>query len=272
MKLLKRILLSGIVAATMPTALWACGADTNCAIGDRHYRIVMPEDHDGNTPVGVVVFAHGYRGSAAGVMRNKTLRRTVSDLGLALIAVKSAGAEWDLPKGPHTYNTDGSGEYEYFDAVIKDASEKFAIDTKRMMVTGFSAGGMMVWYLACARSGSFAGFAPMAGTFWQKPPKTCAGPVANIVHIHGDNDRTVPLKGRKIQNTRQGQVTEALAMYRKYGDFGIAKKQQSGVLACQNSSNVAGDILDFCQFSGGHQFSSKYVKFAWDTFAQAGRF
>lgn len=232
----------------------------------------MPEGHDGKAPVGAVVFAHGYQGSAAGVMRNKTLRRTVSNLGLALIAVKSADSDWNLPNGPHNMNSDGSEEFAYFDAVIENASDKFPIDTDRMMAAGFSAGGMMVWNLACARSNKFAAFAPMSGTFWLKAPQTCKGPVANIIHIHGDRDPVVPLKGRKIQNTRQGDVMETLAMYQRYGKFGASKKQKTGNLTCQNRTNATGDILNFCLFPGKHSFSSKYVEFAWKSFDTAGRF
>ena len=33
-------------------------------------RIAMPDGHDGVTPVPALIWAHGYRGSAAGVMRN----------------------------------------------------------------------------------------------------------------------------------------------------------------------------------------------------------
>ena len=74
-------------AMTLAPAAVACGPDTDCQIGARHYRIAMPEGHDGVTQVGAIVFAHGYRGSARGVMRNMNMRKMVSEMGLALIAV-----------------------------------------------------------------------------------------------------------------------------------------------------------------------------------------
>jgi len=271
MKLLHWGLISGLLIAILSTPLMACGADTNCQIGDRHYRIAMPEGYDGKTPVGAIVFAHGYQGSAAGIMRNKQLRKVASDLGVALIATKGEGGDWDLPNSPHG-NSDGQAELAYYDAVIKDATEKFRIDPKKLMATGFSAGGMMVWNLACFRSDKFAAFAPMAGTFWLEPPKTCKTPVTNIIHIHGTSDRTVPLTGRAIGNTKQGNVFDTLEMYREYGKFGAAQTQQSDNLTCEKRTNAKGNILDFCLFPGKHQFSSKYVKFAWQTFKDAGVF
>ena len=159
-------ILIGLALAWVAPVAFACGPDTDCPLGDRHYRIAMPEGHDGVTPVGAIVFAHGYRGSARGVMRNTGLRRMVSDMGLALIAVKSGDEDWVIPNAPRHPDTDGAVEFDYFEAVMGDASLRFALDRTRVMMTGFSAGGMMVWNLACARPDLFAGFAPIAGTFW----------------------------------------------------------------------------------------------------------
>ncbi len=270
MNILKKSILGSFLLAASTTPVLACSANTDCQIGARHYRIAMPQGHDGKTPVGAIVFSHGYQGSAAGIMRNKTLRRIASDLGVALIAPKSVGGGWDLPLSPSALNSNGLAELAYFDAVIKDASLKFAINTKRMMATGFSAGGMMTWTLACARSNTFAAFAPMAGTFWQKPPRSCARPVTNIIHIHGKTDRTVPLTGRVVGPTFQGDVFKTLAMYKKFGNFNKVAETKSGNLTCKNQINARGKILNFCLFPGRHQFSSKYVKFAWETFSAKG--
>lgn len=255
--------------AGMP--VFACGPDSDCVLGDRHYRIAMPEGHDGATAVPAIVFSHGYRGSAQGVMRNGSLRRTVSDLGAALIAVKSKDDDWVIPNAPRHMDTDGAIEFAYFDAVLEDAAAHFNIDESRIMATGFSAGGMMVWNLACARSDRFAAFAPISGTFWLKPPEECSGPVANVIHIHGDNDKTVPLKGRRIQQTKQGEVQDALDMYIAYGRFGPASPTTHDTLRCQERRNDNADILDFCLFEGGHSFRTEYVRFAWERFKDAGR-
>ncbi|MBW4709805.1 prolyl oligopeptidase family serine peptidase [Roseobacter sp. YSTF-M11] len=249
----------------------ACGPDTDCVLGDRHYRIAMPAGHDGATAVPAIVFSHGYRGSAQGVMRNGSLRRMVSDLGAALIAVKSKDDDWVIPNAPRHMDSDGAEEFRYFDAVLDDASRRFAIDESRIMATGFSAGGMMVWNLACSRSDRFAAFAPISGTFWLRPPASCAGPVANLIHIHGDSDSTVPLSGRRILETKQGEVREALDMYVRYGGFGPPRPARHSGLRCEERRNKTGDILDFCLFEGGHSFRTEYVRFAFEKFRQAGR-
>ena len=147
-------LLSCLVLATPATA---CGPDTDCMIGDRFYRIRMPVGHDGAARIGAIIFAHGYRGTAAGVMRSQGLATVASDLGVALIAVKSAGDDWSIPGAPAMGSIAGVDELAYFDRVVADATARFPIDADRLMVSGFSAGGMMVWTLACHRSQHFAG-------------------------------------------------------------------------------------------------------------------
>lgn len=250
---------------------FACGPNSDCMIGERHYRIAMPQEHDGASTVPAIVFAHGFRGSARGVMRNMSLRRLASELGAALIAVKSDGPGWDLPNGPRTMDSDGSAEFAYFEAVMTDAATRFPIDASKVMVTGFSAGGMMVWNLACARPQQFAGFAPIAGTFWLEPPVDCAQPVASLIHIHGDADKTVPLLGRAIGPTKQGKVPQALDMYARSGGFGAPERAQYDGLACKDRRNDSGDLLSFCLFQGGHSFRTEHVRHAWDQLVKAGR-
>jgi polyhydroxybutyrate depolymerase len=260
------LLLSFIAAPAL-----ACGPDTDCMVGDRSYRIVMPDGHDGVTDVPVIAFAHGYQGSAAGVMRNRSLRGLASDLGVALLAFNSAGGSWILPNHPRQMESDGAAEFAYVDAVLADATDRFALDADRIMATGFSGGGMLIWNLACARSGSFAGFAPVAGTFWLKPPDTCAAPVTSVVHIHGDSDEVVPLDGRAIGPTKQGDVSEALALYEAFGSFGRTRKSTYGDLRCEERSNAAGRVLEFCLFPGGHSFRTEHVRHAWQRLVDAGQ-
>ena len=60
-----------IVAAVVGPAA-ACGPETDCMIGDRTYRIQVPQGQA--EPFGALIYAHGYKGSAKAVMRNNALR------------------------------------------------------------------------------------------------------------------------------------------------------------------------------------------------------
>ena len=247
----------------------ACGADSDCLLGDRVYRISLPEGQSG--PVGAIVWAHGYRGSAAGVMRNMSLRRMAHSKGLALIAVQGVGGSWDLPNGPRTPDSTGAAEFAYFEAVIADVQTQFDIDPARLVSSGFSAGGMMVWNLACARPETFVGFIPFSGTFGLTPPDNCVTPAASLEHIHGDRDTTVPLEGREIGPTRQGKVSDALRMYADLGAFGPARDVGTDMLRCSQRENAAAKILEFCLFEGGHSFRTEYLEYGLERLAAAGK-
>ncbi len=266
---MRRFIATAFLALTSSPAL-ACGADTDCEIADRTYRIMMPDAVAQGEKIGAIVFSHGYRGTAAGIMRNKSFLRLANELGVAVIATKSGGDDWDLPGAPRKPNEDGAAEFAYFDAVIADATRRFPIDRSRLMASGFSAGGMMTWNLACSRSTLFAGFAPVSGTFWQPEPTSCTTPPANIIHFHGAADRTVPLAGRPIADTHQGVVANVLEMYAQYGEYGGVSTDTPLDLSCETRVNPDNNILKFCLFEGGHSFRTKYVQWAWEQFEEAG--
>ncbi|MEP2944534.1 MAG: polyhydroxybutyrate depolymerase [Hyphomicrobiales bacterium] len=242
----------------------ACGPDSNCAIeNDRHYRIRIPKGHDGKTPIGAIIYAHGYKGNASGAMNNKSLGKAASDLGLALISVKSAGPDWHIPNAPSQHPPEEWVELEYFDNVIADVEKRFSIDTSKLLMTGFSAGAMMTWTLACERSEKFVGFVPMSGTFWAPHPQSCPSPPANVIHYHGAKDQVVPLKGRRIGPARQGNVFDVLTMYEKNGDYIGDVKNVTDKLSCIRKTNPDAKILELCLYDGGHGFKSDYIVRAW---------
>ncbi|MBE0453915.1 MAG: polyhydroxybutyrate depolymerase [Roseovarius sp.] len=257
------------LAIVLAAPAHGCGEKSDCALGDRHYRIALPEGAE--RPAGAVVYAHGYRGSAAGVMRNAALRRALSDRGLALIALKSLADDWVIPHAPGHADATGVEEIAYVAAVLDDVAARFGIG-EGLMAAGYSSGAMMVWTLACALPDRFVGFAAVAGTFWQRPPDTCATPHASIVHVHGTNDPTVPLEGRAIRETSQGDVGAVMEFYTRFGGFRDAGAAVTGDLDCTQRRNAAGAILDLCLHPGGHAFRVEYILFAWERFRAAGRF
>jgi polyhydroxybutyrate depolymerase len=245
----------------------ACGSDSDCVVGDRSYRIVLPTGHDAGTPIGAIIFAHGYRGTAGGVMRNKNLTGLAEELGVAFVAVQAAGADWNLPGVPGGNVPADVDELAYFDALSADLAGRFGVEQARTLVTGFSAGGMMTWYLACYRSDAYAGFAPMSGTFWEPLPQNCPSGPVDLIHYHGDQDPVVPLKGRPINETHQGDVYKALAMIELTGDYRPVETEQTEGLDCTRKVDADGRMVEFCLFSGGHQIKASHLSRAWQVLA-----
>lgn len=254
------------VFAFTPHQAVACSAATDCTLDSGTYRISLP---DGVKPAGAIVFAHGYRGSAAGVMKNLSLIKTATDRGLALIAIDAGAEDWNLPNAPHD-SVAPRDEMAYLDAVMADAQRRFGVDPKRAVITGFSAGGMFVWNVACARGDAFAGYIPYAGTFWKGPPATCPAPSQNIIHIHGTRDTTVPMAGRKIGNTRQGDMAKVLTMYMADKGFSHDGGYAIADMGCSHTVNTDGKVFDLCLFDGDHSFTAKRLGAAYDRLMPKG--
>jgi len=247
----------------------ACGRTSDCLVGDRTYRISKPEGVVAGERIGALVFMHGWRSHPANVMANTELAKVALDLGLALIAPKSSQDGWDIPGSP---SERARVEVPFFDRLLAVVAQRHGIDPKNMIASGFSAGGMMAWNLICYRGDRFRAFIPIAGTYWRPIPESCPTPKANVVHIHGTADPTVPLTGRVIRQWQQGDVARALKLYRAGSDYGAPRhlpSQSSGVarlrdVTCQQWLGGTGNTVAFCTHDGGHWFKASYISDALD--------
>lgn len=129
----------------------------------------------------------------------------------------------------------------------------------------------MVWNLACQRGSAFAGFIPIAGTFWETMPTQCPDLGAHMVHIHGTTDRIVPLGGRKIGPTHQGDVPTALALFANgvAANPGVAAESD---LTCAQYDLPQQRSLSFCTHPGGHSIRMDYVRSAFSILKRHGAF
>ncbi len=263
------LLMVVVVTALSPMTAMACGEETDCTVADRSYRVHLPPGFQITGKSGAIIFVHGYRGTASGVMKNKALTWLADELGIALIAVQAANGEWNLPGVPHQDALEGVDEPAYFDAVLSDATARFGIDPQKVLVSGFSSGGMMVWHLACYRGNAFAGFVPMSGTFWEPVPDDCPTGAVNLIHYHGTEDPTVPLAGRQIKDAHQGDVYKAIAMMARVGDYHPVTGETIGDMTCERQENAEGKRLELCLFPAKHMFRIDNLKRAWLAFESA---
>jgi len=250
--------LIGLVAAQAG----ACGADSDCLIGDRSYRILMPE----GSARGAILFVHGYRGNAGNEMRNPALTGLARKLGVAFVAAQAAGPEWQVPGVPSDDAQPGIDEPAYFDAVAADLAAQFGIERAQTVVAGFSSGAMMVWHLACQRGDVYAGYVPMSGTFWDPIPQACPGGPVNLIHYHGAQDPVVPLAGRQIKDGHQGDVSVAFDMMTRVGGYRPVAAEPEAGLDCTRRMDDAGHRLELCLFEGKHQFRAGNIRRAWEAF------
>ncbi len=205
----------GVAAiALLPVQAVACGAaDLPCEIEGGVYHGEAP---DGEGPHPGVVFLHGYGGRGAGVIGNRGLVTAFLGRGYAVIAPQGVprrkgetGGTWNARGNPGSRD-----DVAFLRAVAADAVERFDLDPGRIVLAGFSLGGMMTWRVACSEPEAFAAYAPIAGVLWRPLPKRCSGPV-RLYHTHGWSDPVVPLEGRIVgSGIRQGDVFAGLSILR----------------------------------------------------------
>ncbi len=257
-------------------ALDSCPAEGGCPIEGGSYRIILPQQAPAGQRSGAILYFHGYQGSADETIADQGLVAVAQRLGVALIAADGMGAEgltrtWSYPGSPGQYRD----EFAYVGRVLDDVARRFPVDPGRIMASGFSQGGSMVWYLACRMPARFAGFAPIAGAFWEPLPRDCAGLRPNLIHVHGASDTMVPLAGRSLRSGyRQGDVFKSLAILAPGGctaswaaDTRAADTKappDPPQLTCRLASGCSGPArLELCLHAGGHIAAAAWVERAW---------
>jgi len=198
-----------------------CGdAKSPCAVPLGDYHAAVPKTHLAPGEMRpAVLFFHGAGGLGTTVLDQASFLRPFVEAGYVLLGVNGLmrpsntfGTGWSFrPEGPQQRD-----ELAFAKQVLDDAKARFSIDRRRVLVSGFSIGGALVWYLACREPGLGAAYAPVAGGFWRPHPTSCAGPI-DLLQTHGWRDRTVPLEGRPLRGggLHQGDIFEGLQLWRR---------------------------------------------------------
>lgn len=253
-----------------PHMAQACGSGEPCETENGTYEIVLPEQPD-SAPV--VLFLHGYGSSGRGVLGIKPMVESIKARGYVLIAPDAL----PRPNGNRSwYFLSGFGprnDMTFLQEVVEDAADRFNTDREDVVLAGFSAGGFMVNYGACAEPGAFAAYASVAGGFWRPQPETCAGPV-RLYHSHGWVDGVVPLEGRPLGGGRfvQGDIWAGLELWREVngcGSHAPTSKRRDGDLLIRSWDCGAGAEIVFELFPQGHQVPKGWADRMLDWFEMA---
>ena len=264
--------LSGAFAVSSASA---CATDTPCNVELGEYFIATPDA----TTDSAVIFIHGFGGSGKGVFRNTGLTNAVLDRGYMLAAPSGLkmpnrnGGSWSF----HPERTERRDEIAFITSVRDDLIDNHGIDPDKILLTGFSIGGSMTSYLACAAPDTFPAYAPIGGSFWRPHPTGCEGHV-RLLHTHGWTDGTVPLEGRLLRGNdindvgalAQGDVFHAMDIWRTANDcvhFKADRFDTSGPFWRRAWDRcLPGSALELALFPGGHVIPKGWADMALDWF------
>jgi predicted peptidase len=144
------------------------------------YGLAVPGDYAASRPRPLVVALHPggtgpYYGD--GFMRS-IFMPGLRDLGPIMIAPDAPGRTWAEPRAEQAVMS-----------LVAAIADEFAVDTRRMMVTGFSMGGAGTWYLSARHADRFTAAIVIAGR--SEEPLTNLAKIPTYV-IHSRNDEVVP--------------------------------------------------------------------------------
>jgi polyhydroxybutyrate depolymerase len=166
-------------------------------------------------------------------------------------------------------------EIAFLTSVRDDAAERFDLDADKMVLGGFSIGGSMTSYLACAAPEAFDAYLPVSGGFWRPHPTECVGPV-RLLHTHGWTDTTVSLEGRVVRGEDindpngfvQGDIFYTLGMWCEVNECVQSRADRfvtKGPFMRRSWDRCAPEsALEFALFPGGHRVPKGWADLALD--------
>jgi predicted peptidase len=147
-----------------------------------HYSILIPRGYSPSKPVPLVLALHFAvpGGNAAGAGRDLVqilVAPGLGELSAIIVAPDSVRGDWSSPENETAVN-----------ALLDRVESGYAIDPKKIVVTGYSMGGAGAWHFGEKFPSRFSAVIPVAG----RPPASSAGWHLPVLAIHSRDDQVVP--------------------------------------------------------------------------------
>jgi polyhydroxybutyrate depolymerase len=166
---------------------------------ERQAKVSLPPNYDGKTSLPVVLALHGGGGTIETMMSQNGWKRSLDERGWIGIYPQT-GKKGKSSRG------DGGGDVDYYKFLLKKALDELAVDTDRVYVVGFSAGGRGTYLLMNQFGKHVTAFAAHSSSImkgddppeWTDPVHNKVGPIS-MLHIHGKRDTRIPWDGGRVE-------------------------------------------------------------------------
>lgn len=165
----------------------------------REYIFYSPNNVDINAPL--VFVAHGYTGSAQGIMNYSGMNAVADQHGFAICYPQGTFDSWGNRFWNVGYDFTINSTIDDVDFIISLASylqSTYSLSSENTFFTGMSNGAELSYLLACQATNNFRAFAPVAGTIFPNGlDNNICNPVNGvpIFEIHGLNDNVTLFEG-----------------------------------------------------------------------------
>jgi predicted peptidase len=153
------------------------------------YVIAIPPNYSPATPVPLILALHfgvgaGDATGAGGDVLQALVAPALAELGAIMVAPDSVRGNWSTPENERAVN-----------ALLDMVVDKYAIDRKRIVVTGYSMGGTGSWHFAEKFPDRFSAAIPIAS----RPPASASKWRLPVLAIHSDADQVAPFAPVKVR-------------------------------------------------------------------------
>lgn len=166
----------------------------------RTYQLYLPFNYDKSIALPLLVALHGKNGNGQRMAELTAFNLRAQQNGFISVYPDAKNGVWNYLHGiPGA--TETSNDADFLAKMIERISELYAIDDRRIYVTGISNGGLMAQRLACEKNRVFAAFASVAANAYGAMPDYCHGNnTTSIIYLHGTADRLLPWQELTISN------------------------------------------------------------------------
>lgn len=244
----------GICALLCALAAARASAETITFAG-RPANLFVPESYDPNTPAPLIVLLHGYGMTGA-----------VQDMYMGFSAIAHThGFLLVLPDGlnsalgPRFWNaTDAccnffgstTDDSAYIRGLIEEARAQYAVDERRIFVTGHSNGGFMSYRMACDHAEVVAAIASFAGATWDNPASCSPSEPVHVLQVHGTADATILYGGGVLSQAYPGAV-KSVETWNAYN--GCTNTADTSAASLDLITSLAGAETTIARYTDGCQ-------------------
>lgn len=221
----------------------------------RTFILDVPRAAIERAPAPLLLDFHGFEHSAAGVWRVSEFKDlaaqrgflTVYPQGLTVRLLGREGAGWEI------FRVEGNRDLRFVEELIRNVSEEYCVDLRRVYATGFSNGGFLTHLIACQLADRIAGIAPV-GAGLVDVRCMPARPVRVIIH-HGVRDERVSI----------GRARALRDQWLSLNGCGPgAEKREDGCAVYQGCKS--GGAVVFCEADLGHHWPKGAGERIWSFF------
>lgn len=220
----------------------------------RSYDLFLPVEHDGQTPVPLVLNFHGWTQSPAGHADFSQMTMTAADRGFALVYPEGIDTSWNAGICCGGAQSQGLDDVGFVRAMMFELGQTVCFDQRRVYAVGHSNGGFLAHRLACEASDLFAAIASIAGVLGIPPEECTPGRAMPLLHLHGTADPIVAYEGGGALGQPSAFASSAGWAARNGCDNPPQMEPAQGDLSCQAWTGCAADAeVRLCDVEGmGH--------------------